>query len=242
MRVLSVYHGRHPHSGLFGEAVRAGGHQLDERSFARGRLPGAPAESYDAVMVFGGGMNVHEVDSNPWIVDETRMLEGLLEAQVPVLGVCLGGQLLASAAGAQVSRARLPEIGWYEVRTTPEAAADPLLQHVPDRFTAFQWHSYQFALPSEAVLLAYSPVCAQAYRLGDSAWGIQFHAEVTKDIVSDWISREGTDPDAVRVGFDPARERLRLEEQIGRWNRLSRKLVGGFLAFAAGRVGIPAHA
>jgi GMP synthase (glutamine-hydrolysing) len=242
MRVLSLFHGRRPYSGLFREVVRARGHRLDERTFARGFLPGEPGESYDAVMVFGGAMNVHEVDGNPWIVDETRMLEDLLEAEVPVLGVCLGSQLLASAAGAQVSRAPRPEIGWYEVQTTPEAAADPLLAGVPDRFTAFQWHSYQFALPPGGVLLAYSPVCLQAYRLGDSAWGIQFHAEVTEEIVSEWISRDGPDPDAVRVGFDPAREQLRLEEEIGRWNELGRKLADGFLTIAADRAGVPARA
>ena len=192
-------------------------------------------------MVFGGAMHVPEVDSHPWIPDEKRVLARLLEAEVPVLGVCLGGQLLASAAGAHVGRARTPEIGWHQVETTPEAADDPVFAGFPGRFTAYQWHSYEFELPPGGVLLAHSPVCLQAYRVGERAWGMQFHAEVTKEIVESWISQYGTDPDAVRTGFDPPRERLRLEHEIERWNELGRSLVGEFLASAEERAGVSAQ-
>jgi GMP synthase (glutamine-hydrolysing) len=235
MRILSVIHGRNAHAGVFGEAVRAAGHELDERSFALADPPPDPPEAYDAVMVFGGSMNVHEVHGHPWLRDERDVLERALAADVPVLGVCLGGQLLASVAGAAVSRASEPEIGWYEVETTREAADDPLLAGLPPRFTAFQWHSYRFDLPRDAVLLARSPVCAQAYRLGETAWGIQFHAEVTREIVVSWIESYGTDPDAVRVGFDPERQRARLETEIERWNEIGRMLAGRFLAVAGER-------
>jgi GMP synthase (glutamine-hydrolysing) len=188
-------------------------------------------------------MNVHEIEDHPWIVEEKRVLDRLLAAGVPVLGVCLGSQMLASVAGAQVQRAHRPEIGWHGVETTPEALDDPLLGGAPDRFTAFQWHSYEFELPPGAVLLARSPICPQAFRLGETAWGTQFHAEVTKEIVGDWISIYGTDPDAVRAGFDPARERVRLEREIGRWNDFGRNLVRGFLTAAQERAGIsPEHA
>jgi GMP synthase (glutamine-hydrolysing) len=238
MRVLSIFHGSGARAGLFGEAVRAAGHELEERSYALGSPPAEPPEAYDAVMVFGGAMNVHEIDGNPWIPEEKRALERLLDEEVPLLGVCLGSQLLASVAGARVTRAREPEIGWYTVETTPEAADDPLCAGLPDRFTAFQWHSYAFETPPGAVPLAHSPVCVQAYRLGDSAWGTQFHAEVTREIVSGWIAEYGTDPDAVRIGFDPARQQVLLEQEIGRWNELGRRIVGGFLAVAEERAGV----
>ena len=242
MRVLSLIHGREARSGLFGKAVRAAGHELDERSYALGDPPLAPPESYDAVLVLGGAMNVHEVEANAWIPEEKRVLARLLDEEVPILGVCLGGQMLASAAGARVSKAEEPEIGWHEVELTPAASDDPLFAETPDRFTAYEWHSYEFEVPDDGVLLATSRVCPQAFRLGGTAWGTQFHAEVTGQIVRDWITRYATDPDAVRAGVDPERELGRLDEEIGRWNELGRKLVGGFLEFAAERAGERARA
>jgi GMP synthase (glutamine-hydrolysing) len=238
MRVLSIIHGENARSAIFGDAVRAAGHDLDELSYAFGERPSEP-ERYDAVMVFGGVMNVHEIDGHPWLSDEQRAIARALEEDVPLLGVCLGSQLLASVAGGRVSRAPVPEIGWTPVETTPEAAEDPLFAEVPERFDAYQWHSYQFDLPPGATLLATSRVCFQAFRLDDSAWGIQFHAEVTRKVVESWIGRYSTDPDAVRVGLDPARELLRLAERIDRWNEIGRTLIHGFLAVAEARAGVP---
>jgi GMP synthase (glutamine-hydrolysing) len=240
MRILSIIHGENARSAIFGEAARAARHELDERSYAFGEPPRDP-ERYDAVMVFGGVMNVHEIDGHPWLGDEQRALARILEARVPVLGVCLGGQLLASVAGGRVSRAPVPEIGWTQVETTPEAVDDPLFADLPERFEAYQWHSYQFDLPPDATLLATNAVCAQAFRVADFAWGIQFHAEVTREIADSWIGHYGTDPDAVRVGLDPVRERVRLEERIDRWNEIGRTLVGGFLAAAEQRAGVGAQ-
>jgi GMP synthase (glutamine-hydrolysing) len=235
VRVLSVIHGREALSGLFGEVIREAGHELDERSFTLARPPLDPVESYDAAMVFGGSMNVHEVDGHPWIREEQRALERLLEHGVPLLGVCLGAQLVASVAGGEVTRAPRPEIGWYALERTPEAADDPLLAEFPDRFIAFQWHSYQFSLPPGGTSLATSPVCLQAYRLENRAWGIAFHAEVTREIGATWISQYHTDPDAVALDFDPARELARVDREIERWNALGRKLIRGFLGVAAER-------
>ncbi|MBA2536111.1 MAG: type 1 glutamine amidotransferase [Actinobacteria bacterium] len=238
MRVLSIIHGANARSGIFGDVVREAGHELVERSYAFGEPPPEAPETYDAVMVFGGVMNVHEVDGHPWLGVETRALECLLENEVPVLGVCLGAQLLASAAGAEVSRAQRPEIGWYEVETTDEARDDALFSGTPDRFDAFHWHSYQFDHPPDAVLLARSPVCLQAYRIRETCWGIQFHAEVSKQIAADWISHYGKDPDAIRIGLDPERERRRLDDEIERWNEFGRTLIDRFLVVAGERAGV----
>lgn len=234
MRILSVIHGRNARSGVFGEEIAAEGHELDERSFALADPPG-DVTAYDGVLVLGGAMNVHEVDGHPWIPDEQRAIERALELGVPVFGVCLGSQLLASVAGARVYRAPVPEIGWLEVETTGEAPSDPLLRELPERFTAYQWHSYACDLPPGATLLATSAVCLQAYRLGDSAWGTQFHAEVTKEICESWIGNHESDPDALAQGFDPAAQHARLELEIDRWNELGRRLMRGFLAVAAAR-------
>lgn len=237
MRVLSIVHGANARSALFGEVVREQGHDLDELSFAFGEAPAEP-ERYDAVMVFGGAMNVHETDGNPWLTEEQRAIARVLDAGVPIFGVCLGSQLLAAVAGGTVSRSREPEIGWYEVEATADAADDPLFVQLPDRFEALQWHSYQASLPPGATALAWSPLCLQAYRLGETAWGTQFHGEVTREIFRGWIDNYRQDPDAVRIGFDPDAHRALLEDKIRRWNEIGRTLAGGFLDVARERAGV----
>lgn len=232
MRVLAIIHGENAGPGIFGEETLAAGHTLDVRSFAFGERPGG---SFDALMVFGGAMNVHEVHGNPWIEEERDFLAGVLEDGVPTLGACLGGQLVASVAGAEVARVSDPEIGWHDVELTPEAAGDPVFGALPPRFTAYQWHSFGFALPDGAVALARSPVCLQGYRLGEVVWGTQFHAEVTEEICRSWIVDFRTDPDAVAQGLDPARARAEVAERIDAWNEVGRTLVGGFLAVARDR-------
>lgn len=241
MRILSIVHGRDARSGIFRRAIEEAGHTLDERSFALGNEP-EHVRGYDALIVLGGAMNVHEEDANPWLPTERTLIEEALEARIPLLGICLGSQLLASVAGADVYRVDTPEIGWYEVDLTPEGADDPLLGRLPQRFTAYQWHSYGSRLPEGAVALASSPVCLQAYRLGDLAWGTQFHCEVTREICESWISSFHTDPDAVAMGFDQQAARERVAEEIGRWNELGRRLADGLLAVAAERAGVPAGA
>jgi GMP synthase (glutamine-hydrolysing) len=237
MRVLSIVHGPNARSALFGDVVREAGHELVERSFAFGDPP-TEAESYDAVMVFGGAMNVHEIDGHPWLTAEQQALSRVLDAGVPAFGVCLGSQLLASVAGAPVSRAPAPEIGWHDVDLTPAAADDPIFAALPERFAACQWHSYQFDLPEGATLLARSPVCLQAYRIGEIAWGTQFHCEVKRETFAGWIDNYGNDPDAVRIGFDPQEARAALDAHIARWNEIGRTLAGGFLAAAAAHAGV----
>jgi GMP synthase (glutamine-hydrolysing) len=96
-------------------------------------------------------------------------------------------------------------------------------------FTGFQWHSYEAVPPDGAAILARSPVCPQAFRIGERAWGIQFHAEVTAADVDGWINDYRSDGDAVRIGLEPEALRKETEEKIAGWNRLGRELCGRFL-------------
>ena len=223
MRVLAVVHGDEVRSGVFAEPIAAGGHELEEWSIARSPAPSRPLEAYDAAIVFGGSMHADEEETHPWLRDEEALLRGFLAVGTPVLGVCLGGQLVAKAAGAWVGRASEPEIGWHEVELTAAAASDPVFAHLPRRFQALQWHYYAFAVPTGAVELARSPVCSQAFRLGDLAWGVQFHPEVTLAMVEQWLE----EPEEVELD----REALRREthERIEEWNALGRELCAGFL-------------
>jgi GMP synthase (glutamine-hydrolysing) len=188
----------------------------------------ADLTAYDAAMVFGGAMHVDHEEDHPWLRDVKALLRDLLERGVPTLGVCLGAQLLAEAAGAKPRQASRPEIGWHEVDLTAEGVRDPVLGRLPARFVAFQWHSYEFPLPPHATALARSPVCLQAFRAG-SGLGIQFHAEVSAADVETWIDDYRSDEDAVRIGVDPDALRRETRAAIGEWNELGRAFCGGFL-------------
>ncbi|HEV2789820.1 MAG TPA: hypothetical protein VGV69_00800, partial [Solirubrobacterales bacterium] len=159
-------------------------------------------------------------------------LRELLGREVTLLGLCLGGQLLAAAAGTEPRRASRPEIGWHRVEVTAEGAEDPLLAPLAPSFEAFQWHSYEFPLPDGAVPLARSEVCLQACRLGERAWAVQFHPEVSRADALHWVEDYEADPDAVRLGIDPAVLGPETEWKIGVFNDLGRELCARWLRLA----------
>jgi GMP synthase (glutamine-hydrolysing) len=235
MRILAVLHPGAGLTGVLGERAARGGHEVVEWTPADAeRLPGRLA-AFDAAVVFGGGMNVRDAERLPWLHGEIELLRDALEARLPVLGVCLGAQLVAAAAGAEVRRARTPEIGWLEVELSAAGTRDPVLGRLPERFTAYEWHSYAFDLPAGAVELARSPVCPQAFRLGDAAWGVQFHPEVTPEIVREWALDYESDPDAVALGLEPAAHIALAERRLPEWMALGRRLFDGFLDEAVTR-------
>ena len=199
--------------------------------------PPRDAASYDAVLVFGGAMHADQEQEHPWLREEKALLRDLLDRGVPLLGVCLGSQLLAEAAGGSARRANAPEIGWHDVELTAEGAADDVLGPLAPGFTAFQWHSYEFTLPPGATPLARSAVCLQAFRIAN-ALGIQFHAEVSAKDAGAWIDDYRSDEDAVRIGIDPEALRRRTRASIGEWNELGRALCTRFLSAVAGQTGI----
>jgi GMP synthase (glutamine-hydrolysing) len=153
------------------------------------------------LVVMGGPEAVYQLDRYPYLRAELALIENALRAGRPVLGVCLGSQLLAAALGATVRRAAHREIGWYSVRLRPEARDDRLLRGLPDEFVACHWHSDIFDLPAGAVPLASSALTElQGFRYGGNAWGLLFHAEMTQRIVAALVGEFG---EALgRVGID----------------------------------------
>ena len=232
MRTLAISHQRDAGPGVFGEAVTAAGHELDLWLIAEADEPPADPFGYDAVMTFGGAMNVDQPGEHRWIEPEKELLTGLIDAGVPQLGECLGSQLVAEAAGGSARRASEPEIGWHRVEVTDDGEEDPLLGPLAPSFEAFQWHSYECVPPEGAAILARSPVCVQAYRVGATTWGIQSHPEVSEADAAHWIDDYRSDPDAVRIGIDPAVLGPQTEGKIEPWNRLGRDLCDRFLAAA----------
>ena len=230
MHVLSVIHGEKVRAGVFGDVVEARGHRLEEWSLAWGTTLPRPLDAYDAVLVFGGAMHADQEAHHPWLREENFFLQRLLDLRKPTLGICLGAQLLAKAAHSWVGPSHEPEIGWYDVELLEDAADDPLLGALPPRFEAFQWHYYTHGLPTGAVELARSRVCTQAFRFGDSAWGVQFHPEVTLAQIEGWMQEdEPVPPDLLE----------QTRERIGEWNDLGKKLCGAFVDVAE-RVATPA--
>jgi len=229
MRVLSVVHEGTSTGGggLFEDLVEERGGRLERWVTVDGGAGPDSPERYDAIMVFGGAMHPDQDREHPWLAEEAAFIRGALGREVPLLGVCLGAQLIARAAGASVGPAMTAEVGWTSVNLNEAGRADLVIGTLPERFDAFQWHYYTFELPTGAELLAENDAARQAYRLGERAWGIQFHAEVTLPMLEKWFVEgpaELPDPAKVRAGTDAF---------LRDWNVHGRRLCGAFLDLAS---------
>jgi len=226
MRILSLVHGPLVRAELFEDVALADGHELDEWSLDDASEPPRPLDDYDAVFVFGGHMNVDQESEHPWLRTEDGLIRELVERGLPLLGICLGGQLLAKAAGAHVGPSPEPEHGFVRVELTPDAQGDPLFGSLPPAFDAFSMHEYAFHVPERGVELARSSVCTQAFRLGDRAWAVQFHPEIRSEQVAEWLRIDGVP----KAEADPILAELR--ERIDRWQAFGASLCRSFLAAA----------
>ena len=186
-RVLAICHPGGGTSGVFHLGAADASCVIEEWTPALVADPPRGLDEYAGLVVLGGDQNVCEQDRFPYLTRELELIERWLADERPLLGVCLGAQLLAQAAGGSVAPACSRELGWLEVELLPEASSDPLLAFSPRRITAMQWHSYSVELPQGAQALASSPVCVQAFRLGGS-WGVQFHPEVDEAVLDEWIA------------------------------------------------------
>lgn len=149
------------------------------------------SSSVSALIVMGGPMNVYETHLYPFLDAEVKLIAQVISAKRPILGICLGAQLLAKALGAQIYPNSMREVGWYPVELLPEARNDMLFSAVPRTFDVLHWHGDTFDLPEGAVHLARSDRCVnQAFRWGNNAWGLQFHLEVTPEMVDEWVQGE----------------------------------------------------
>jgi GMP synthase-like glutamine amidotransferase len=194
--------------GLLGERLEASG--LSYRTLPAWEEPMDVLDprEFAAVIPMGGTAHAWQADDVPVLRSERRFLAETVDAGVPVLGICLGGQLLASAVGGEVRAGAEPEIGWLEITPTDEAKDDPLFRVLERSAGVYQWHNDVFEPPPSAQLLARSAASPnQAFRVdGTKAWGIQFHPEATPELWELWIARHpvevqesGVDIDALRT-------------------------------------------
>jgi len=149
-------------------------------------------EDITHIVLLGGPMNVYEEDRYPFLKDEDLFIKEAIQRGKAILGICLGAQLIAKALGAKVFKAPVKEIGWYDVSLTKVGLQDPLLSCLAKTFPVFQWHEDTFEIPNGARLIATSsPISHQAFRYGEKVYGLQFHLEVTKEMIRDWIETYG---------------------------------------------------
>ena len=195
--------------------------------------PPPDVRDVDALMIFGGSMHVDQNGEHRWMDPEKEFIREALDRGTPMLGVCLGSQLLAEAAGAEPRRMDEPEIGWYDVEVTEAGAADPVVGPLAPSTKLFEWHHYMAPLPPGAVELARTPACVQAFRVdGKPAWGLQFHAEVTRENLMGWLDG-WENSEAVETDLDPDAIRAASERRIEEQNEIGRGLAERFLAEAA---------
>ncbi len=199
-----------------------------------GRAPQARPglDTYDALVILGGPMNVDEVDLHPHLDTEVELVREAMARGIPVLGICLGAQLIAKALGADVRPNPVKEIGWYDVTLTPEGEVDPVLGHLGVTEKIFQWHGDTFDIPEGAVHLARSPSCEnQAFRHGNNVYGFQFHLEVDEPLIKRWfdVPVNRRELEALKGQIDPAAVLAQTPRHIARSRELGALVFGALI-------------
>lgn len=188
MKTLLITHVQNEGPGTMGEFLEDNGVDLVRVSMELGEALPDNLEPYRAIISMGGPMNVYDEEEFPFLRKETSLLAKGIDMGLPVMGVCLGAQMIAKAAGAKVVKAPVEEIGWGRIGLTEEGARDILFKGMTaEEFDVFQWHGDTFEVPEAGYLLAWGEDCRnQAFRI-KNAYGLQFHVEVTAEIISDWF-------------------------------------------------------
>jgi GMP synthase-like glutamine amidotransferase len=188
LRLQVFQHVAHEGLGSLATVFAAQGATIAYTRLFTGERP-PETSTYDVLVVLGGPMNVYEIDLYPWLSSETVAIRAALDAGKPVLGLCLGAQLMSVALGGVVTRNAHREIGWWPVAKIAEGADHPAVAGFPDRFLTFHWHGDTFSIPPGGTALFRSEGCAhQGFAWGPCAVGLQFHPEITAEAIATWIA------------------------------------------------------
>lgn len=214
-RILVFQHVAAEPLGTLDPLIRRRGHRIRFVNFEREPHAEPNVDRYQGLVVLGGPMNVEDQAARPHLLTELRAIERMLAQDKPVLGICLGAQLLAHVLGARVLRRDEPEIGWYPLHTTEHGRSDPVLGPLGETAPVFQWHRYHFEVPHGAAHLARTETCEeQAFRWGENAYGFQFHLEMDQPLIERWLANQGYREELAASGLPHDEHAIR--EQTGR--------------------------
>ncbi|MBV9709561.1 MAG: type 1 glutamine amidotransferase [Ktedonobacteraceae bacterium] len=186
MRILALQHAWECPTGILGEILEERGLACDTINVEEATLPEPTA--YNAIIALGGPQHVYETDKHPYFTQEKELIRRAVEHNIPFLGICLGGQLLAAAFGGSVNHHTLTEIGFYDVPLTQAGQQDPLFTGLPGYQKVFHWHEDAFELPPGSILLATNETTRnQAFRYGARAYGLQYHIELNSKLFDLWL-------------------------------------------------------
>jgi GMP synthase-like glutamine amidotransferase len=232
--VLCIRNDRYDGLGITGSALADAGAEI-RRLDAFDTEPRWPeVDEISGLIVFGGEMNVDETDQHPYLLQERELMRRAVGTGMPVLGICLGAQMLARVLGARVFSAPVRELGFTRVRLTAEGQRDQLLGSMEKSPCVFEWHEDTFELPTGATLLATGDaVTNQAFSYGSDAWGVQFHFEVDREGVEEWL-RVSADGLEQRWGKTAAEVREEMAMHLERQQRQAREIFAGFCRLASG--------
>lgn len=226
----------HPQEGpgFLAEVLAGQGLALELICVDQGAEIPARCDDVAGLVFMGGPMSAN--DELPWIAAELRLIREAVRAGVPVLGHCLGGQLISRALGGRVTRHAAPEIGWFEVERVDSAETRPWRDTLPARFEAFHWHGETFSLPEGAALLLRGDHCAhQGFAVGSTTLGLQCHVEMTAEMVERWAAGSDAPAAATRTVQTPEQMRVELPRRVAALQAAAARLYGPWIAAVAAR-------
>jgi GMP synthase (glutamine-hydrolysing) len=228
--VLFVQHGEPDRPGLLGEVLDGAGVRLEILRPDLGQPVPDALRGFSGLALGGGGQGVYETDQYPYLAREIELIRRTAADGLPIIGLCLGGQLMAAALGGEVRPAPRKEIGFFDVMLDPITAYDPLWCGLPERFPVTHWHGDTFEIPPGGMRLGSSAITPnQLFRYGHALYGLQFHLEMTPELLDelvldsqDYLEAAGVDSDAMRRQarecLPPLREKA--ETVFSRWEQL----------------------
>jgi GMP synthase (glutamine-hydrolysing) len=236
--ILVFQHDPFEDLGFFAEVLQKQRAEYRTIRLFHGELPAEDWEHIGALIILGGPMGVWDEDQYPFLRWEKTIIRAAIDEAVPLLGVCLGAQLIAAALGTTVHHGPVKEIGWYPISVTPHGQVDSVLGYIPEAATVFQWHGDGFDLPGGAVRLASSAYYEnQAFRIGRNIYGIQFHLEMTSRMIERWIDERSKDLAKVPY-IHPDKIVSDTQNHLPTLNYYAEKFLSEFIRRAAKRKGL----
>jgi GMP synthase (glutamine-hydrolysing) len=231
-KLLVCQHVPHEILGTLDPLLKSAGFRIRYVNFGRYPDAGPSLDGYHGLVVLGGPMSVNDTHRLSHLITEMKLIEIAMRRNLPVLGICLGAQLIAKTLGAAVYPNKEKEIGWHDVSPTAEAESDPLLAEFQRTEKIFHWHGDTFDIPKSTIHLAFSALCVnQAFRYGANVYGFQFHLEVNEPMIHRWLRVAENKKEITALGgkIDPERIHLETPDNMRRLQSLSERVFGEFI-------------